>query len=176
LASKELEVTTVDLQSELVENANQVAHHMGWELNNYVRDMRNLDFDSQFDHITSICVYEHIPMYDRVEINKHIKRLLTPGGRFSITFDYRNPSQFAMINTPSDVSEQFVKPSGLRVRENQNFVDTGHSYLLHPFYYPDTSLKDKINSIKRGHFKPWEILKTKSSNDYTFGALFQEKK
>jgi len=56
LASKKLEVTTVDLQKNLVENANQVAQQMGWKLNNFVMDMRNLDFDSQFDHITSICV------------------------------------------------------------------------------------------------------------------------
>lgn len=175
LASKELQVTTVDLQKQLVENANHVAQQMGWELNNYVMDMRKLDFDSQFDHITSICVYEHIPMYDRVEINKKIKRLLMPSGKFSITFDYRNPSRFAKISTPTDVYEQFVKPSGLRLRGNRNFVDTGHSYLLHPFYHPSSSWKYKIKRIVRGHFKPWEILKSKSSNDYTFGALFQEK-
>lgn len=175
LASKELEVTTVDLQKELVENANQVAQQMGWKLNNYVMDMRNLDFGSQFDHITSICVYEHIPMYDRVEINKYIKKLLMPGGRFSITFDYRNPSRFAMISTPREIYEQFVKPSGLIIRENQNFVDTGHPYLLQPFYHPSTSWKEKICSVRGGYFKPWEIFKSKSSNDYTFGALFQEK-
>lgn len=175
LASKELEVTTVDLQQQLVENANQVAQQMGWKLNNYAMDMRKLDFDSQFDHITSICVYEHIPMYDRVEINKYIKKLLIPGGRFSITFDYRNPSRFAMISTPSEVYEQFVTPSGLKLRENQNFIDTGHSYLLNPFYHPSTSWIYKIYNVVRGHFKPREIFKSKSFNDYTFGALFQEK-
>jgi len=114
-------------------------------------------------------------VYDRVEINKYIKKLLVPGGRFSITFDFRNPSRFANISTPSEVFEQFVKPSGLKLRKNQDFLDTGHSYLLHPFYHPSTSWKYKINSVVRGHFKLWEILKSKSSNDYTFGALFQEK-
>lgn len=175
LASKGLEVTTVDLQKELVDNANHVSQKMGWKLSNYVMDMRHLDFDSQFDHITSICVYEHIPMYDRVEINQHIKNLLKPGGRFSITFDYRNPSRFARINTPGDVYEQFVKPSGLRLRENQNFVDTGNSYLLHPFYHQNTSIREKIYCVVHGQFRPWEILNHKDANDYTFGALFQEK-
>jgi 2-polyprenyl-3-methyl-5-hydroxy-6-metoxy-1,4-benzoquinol methylase len=175
LASKGLEVTTVDLQEQLIENANQVAQQMGWKLNNYVMDMKNLDFDSQFDHITSICVYEHIPMYDRVEINKKIRMLLRPGGRFSITFDFRNPSRFARINTPSDVYEQFVKPSGLVVRENPSFFDSGHSYLLHPFYYPGISWKYRLHQVKSGHFRPWEIIKSKIANDYTFGALFQEK-
>ena len=113
LASKGLDVTTIDLQEELVNNANQVAQQTGWKLKNYVMDMRKLDFDFRFDHITSICVYEHIPVYDRVKINKTIEKLLLPLGRFSITFDYRNPSRFVRINTPNDVYEQFVKPSGL---------------------------------------------------------------
>ena len=88
LASKGLEVTTVELKRSLVKNANSVAQEMGWNLKNYVMDMRDLTFTSQFDHITSICVFEHIPMYDRVEINKIVRDLLVQGGRFSITFDY----------------------------------------------------------------------------------------
>ena len=176
LAAKGLDVTTIDLKENLVENANQVAQQMGWKLNNYVMDMKNLNFDTQFDHITSICVYEHIPMYYRVEINKYIKKLLILSGRFSITFDYRNPSRFALINTPNDIWKQFVGPSGLYLRENQNFVDTGVSYLLHPFYHQRTCWKYKTEAVMRGHFMFWEIFKSKSSNDYTFGALFQEKR
>ena len=30
-------------------------------------------------------------------------------GKFSITFDYRNPSKFAQINSPQDVYKQFVQ-------------------------------------------------------------------
>lgn len=175
LASKGIDVTTIDLQAQLVKNANQVAQQTGWRLKNYLMDMRKLDFDYRFDHITSICVYEHIPMYDRVEINKFIEKLLLPSGRFSITFDYRNPSRLVRINTPNDVYEQFVKPSGFVVRGNQNFYDSQHSYLLHPFYYPGTSWKSKLSGVIRGHFRPWEIIKSKKANDYTFGVLFQEK-
>ena len=175
LASKGLDVTTVDLQEQLVKNANQVAQQTGWKLKNYVMDMGELDFDAQFDHITSICVYEHIPMYNRIKINKLIEKLLLPGGRFSITFDYQNPSRFAKIDTPNNVYEQFVKPSGLSVRENQRFVDSGDSYLLHPFYHPGMSWKNRWSLIKKGQFRPWEIIKSKKVNDYTFGALFQEK-
>ena len=137
--------------------------------------MSNMAFSSQFDHITSICVYEHIPMYERVDINRKIANLLAPGGRFSITFDYKNPSHFARINTPLDVYAQFVEPSGVRPRGNQVFLDTGQCYLLHPFYHPRTSWKYKLKEVRTGHFWPWEILKSKKDNDYTFGALFQEK-
>ena len=137
--------------------------------------MRELNFDSKFNHITSICVYEHIPMYDRVTINKKIKNLLVEGGKFSITFDYRNPSRFAQINSPKNVYEQFVKPSGLKIRGNRDFIDNGKNYLLHPFYYKKRVWKFKIINIVTGCFSPWEILRTKDANDYTFGALFLEK-
>ena len=176
LASKGLRVTTVDLQEDLVANGNEVAQRTGWKLENYVMDMTELHFDLQFDHVTSICVYEHVPVYERLHINKRIEKVLVRGGRFSITFDYRNPSRRARITTPNDVYEQFVTPSGLVIRENQEFVDTRRSYLLNPFYYPGISWKYKLAEVKRGHFRPWELLRHKESNDYTFGALFQEKR
>jgi 2-polyprenyl-3-methyl-5-hydroxy-6-metoxy-1,4-benzoquinol methylase len=175
LASKGLAVTTVDLQGNLVENGNKVAKAMNWNLQNFQMDMRDLNFEQQFDHITSICVYEHIPMFARVEINKHIKRLLTTGGRFSITFDYRNPSRFARINSPENVYEQFIAPSELSIRGNERFHDTGENYLLHPFYYPNFSVKYKLREIKNGHFPLSSLFQTKKENDYTFGSLFLHK-
>jgi len=174
LASKGLDVTTVDLQKSLVENANNVALSMGWNLKNYVMDMRSLSFDHQFDHITSICVYEHIPMYIRVNINRHIKELLVPGGRLTITFDYKNPSRFANINSPDDIYNQFIRPSGLRTRGNAIFQDTGKNYLLQPFYHPSMNFIYKIRQVRHHHFFLRDLFKTKKSNDYTFGALFLE--
>ena len=175
LASKGHQVTTVDLQKQLVENANEVAREMKWDLKNYAMDMRQLSFDNRFDHITSVCVYEHIPMFDRVEINKHIRNLLVDDGRFSITFDYKNPSRFAQIGSPEDVQRQFVSPSHLAVRGNKVFADNGQNHLLHPMYHPSTGLRYKIAQIRKKDFGPWDLLKTKSTNDYTFGALFLKK-
>lgn len=175
LASKGLDVTTVDLQEQLVSNANLVSQHTGWNLKNYVMNMTELDFDSQFDHISSICVFEHIPMYDRVVINKSISKLLVPHGRFSITFDYNNPSRLACIDSPEEINKQFVIPSGLSVRGNQRFFDSGSSYLLHPFFYPKTPWRYKLSKIKDGDFNIWQIFRSNKVNDYTFGALFLEK-
>ncbi len=175
LSSMGLDVTTVDLQEHLVENANVVAQQTGWTLTNHVMNMNDMKFSSQFDHVTSLCVYEHIPMYERIEINRAIANLLVPGGRFSITFDYKNPSRFARIGTPRDVYAQFVEPSGLRLRGNQVFLDTSECYLLHPFYHSQTSWKYKLKQVWAGHFRPWEAFGSKQANDYTFGALFQEK-
>jgi 2-polyprenyl-3-methyl-5-hydroxy-6-metoxy-1,4-benzoquinol methylase len=179
LASRGLDVTTVDLSEVLVENGNRVAGETGWNLRNHVMDMRALSFDRPFDHITSICVYEHIPMFDRIEINKALKDLLVPGGKFSITFDYRNPSRAARINSPEDVHRQFVEPSGLVVRGNERFIDSGENYLLHPFFYRRVGLGDlwrwKAECLRAGQFPHWQFPLVKWWNDYTFGALFQEK-
>jgi len=174
LASRGLEVTTVDLQQDLVDNGNRAAAAMGWNLRNYAMDMRKLAFSELFDHIVSVCVYEHIPMYDRVEINARLKEQLKPGGRFSITFDYRNPSKFTRFNTPEDVYEQFIKPSGLNIRGNENFEDSGKSYLLHPFFYSGDFQHFKEEQVRLGHFDPSELGKVKHENDYTFAALFLE--
>lgn len=178
LASKGVDVTTIDLKRELVDNANYVAQKLKWNLKNYVMDMRNLNFAKKFHHVTSICVYEHIPISDRIAINRKIKELLIEGGKFSITFDYKNPSKRARINSPSDVYEQFVKPSGLKIRGNEEFFDNEKRYLLSPFYYNKKLFKlmpKKLKLVLRGHFSFMEIFKTHNINDYTFGALFLEK-
>lgn len=175
LASKGIHVTTVDIRGKLIENANFVAKQMGWPLKNYVMDMRKMSFAEKFDHITSICVYEHIPMYDRVTINQEIKKLLAGRGKFSLTFDYRNPSRLAQIDSPKSVYEQFVKPSGLKTRGNADFFDNGKNYLLNPFYFRKRLWFYKLCAIARGHFSLSEFHKTKEADDYTFGALFMEK-
>lgn len=175
LASKGVDVVTVDLNPALKANADHVANVMGWKLDNHTMDMRDLKMSGEFDHITSICVFEHIPMFDRVDINTRVRDLLTDRGRFSITFDYRNPSRFARIGTPADVEAQFIKPSGLDVRGNPDLADSGTSYLLHPFYSDQWLWRYKLRSIARRHFPVWELGRVKRANDYTFAALFMEK-
>jgi 2-polyprenyl-3-methyl-5-hydroxy-6-metoxy-1,4-benzoquinol methylase len=175
LASKGMNVTTIDLQTELVDNANHVAVEMGWNLENYAMDIREIDFDRKFNHITAICVYEHIPMYDRFGANRKVNELMVDGGTFSLTFDYRNPTRQACISSPEQLYEQFVYPSGLDVRGNKEFSDNNENYLLQPFYYNKRVWRYKIYSILKRRFSPLELLKTKDVNDYTFGALFLQK-
>ena len=148
LAARGLDVVTVDLNEKLVANADALAVETGWNLRNLRMDMRDLDetaLGGRFDHITSVCVFEHIPLAGRIEVNRRIRNLLEEGGSFSITFDYLNPAPLAQIGSPADVEEQFVTPSGLQVRDNREFHDNGQRYLRHP------SLE----------------------GEYTFGALFQ---
>ena len=175
LASKGAHVTTVDLDRKLVENADHVAEQMGWDVKNHAMDMRRLAFDTEFDHIISICVYEHIPMFARIEINKELEPLLVDRGRFSITFDYKNPIRSARIGSPEAVHEQFVEPSGLRMRGNQTFFDNGEVHLLQPFHHKRRLWIYKLGAIAKREYMPWELFQVKDANEYTFGALFLEK-
>ncbi|MCW4045019.1 MAG: class I SAM-dependent methyltransferase [Candidatus Bathyarchaeota archaeon] len=171
LASKGLDVTTIDIQETLNRNGNNVARKMRWKLKCLTMDMRKMFFKDKFENVTSVCVFEHLSKVDRIRTISTIRDLLSDGGRFSITFDFG----ISHINTSRDVHDQFIKYSALHVRGNQTFVDNGKRYLLHPFYYRPWSWKAKTHYIMHGYCKPWELLRTKSTNDFTFGALFQEK-
>jgi 2-polyprenyl-3-methyl-5-hydroxy-6-metoxy-1,4-benzoquinol methylase len=172
MASKGLDVSTVDLNLELVENANRVAGRRGWNLQNHHMDMRSLALTGPFDHITSVCVFEHIPLSGRIDVTSQIKELLRDGGTFSITFDYLNPAEMAQISSPEAVHDQFVGPSGLQVRGNEPFHDNGRRYLIYP---PARLSPTQLLSVGRGELEIGEIMSVRRKNDYTFGALFLEK-
>jgi hypothetical protein len=176
LASRGLEVMTVDLQEGLVAHADEVAAVMGWSLRNRRMDIREIDLSERFDHVTSVCVFEHIPISDRVDITAHIRELLVEGGSLSLTFDYGNPSRRARIGSPADVEEQFVAPSGLRVRGNPTFEDNGLRYLQHPFHHPRAREEGWQDlAVEQGQFGPEQVGETSRGKEYTFGALFLER-
>lgn len=190
MASMGLEVVTVDLDEHLVAHANQLAAATGWNLRNLQMDMRALrraELGGPFDHITSVCVFEHLPVAGRIAVSEGIAHLLVEGGSFSITFDYLNPSRLARIQSPRDVQEQFVAPSGLAVRGNRDFHDNGLRYLLHPFHHPRAGEEGWLEvAIEQGQFEPRQRGAGEGSQravaacdeagaaEYTFGALFQE--
>ena len=152
---------------------------MGWNMRNLGMDMRELDaaaLGGRFDHVTSVCVFEHLPLAGRIEVSRRIPELLVPGGTFSITFDYLNPSRLARIGSPGDVQSQFVLPGAMRVRENQRFHDNGLRYLMHPFHHPDAAEEEwQRLAIEDEQFAPEQAGEVASENEYTFGALFQER-
>ncbi len=176
MASRGVHVLAVDLDQALVDNGNRVAAATGWPLRNQRMDIRELDLPERFDHIASVCVFEHLPVSGRIRTNRRIAGLLAPGGSFSLTFDYLNPSRRAAIDSPADVDSQFVAPSGLRARGNRRFADNGRRYLLHPAHHPAAAATDwRRRCVAEGHFDVAEAERVSDGNEYTFGALFLEK-
>jgi len=180
LAARGARVLAIDLQEDLCANANEVGRAMGWDLRARAMDMRRLEVpDGSLDRIYSVCVFEHLPRYDRVEINRGIRAKLRPGGTFAITFDYANPVNMARIDTPADVRRQFVTPSGLEVVGNGEFLDNGRRYLEYPGYYRRrdgvlAGLGGRLSRAARGEIR-WGRAFSSEDRHYTFGALVQRR-
>src|SRR5262249_39796790 len=92
------------------------------------------------------------------------------------TFDYGNPQAFARIDSPEDVMQQLVAPTGLRARGAVPFVDNGKRYLDAPTHFGFgrlTSLAGRLRAWRRGEL---DCRRTRLRHRrYTFGAIFLEK-
>jgi SAM-dependent methyltransferase len=174
LASRGCEVHTIDLQEDLCEAANRSASLMGWRLKAQAMDMTALHYpDRYFDHVFSICVFEHLPISGRIKCNAEVGRVLKPGGTAGFTFDYANPQSFGRIDTPADVREQFVIPSGLKAQGDGEFHDNGKRYLESPPCFGFgrfTKGMAGIHAILKGTMQRRRVLTGNTS--YTMGAIF----
>ena len=177
LASRGHEVHTIDLQEDLCRLSDETGRKMGWRMVGRQMDMTDLDYPPDyFDHVFSVCVFEHLPVSGRVECNAGVSRVLRPGGTASYSFGYANPQSFGRIDTPEDVRRQFVEPSGLALRGNAEFHDNGKRYLDCPQCFgfgramraAARSHAFLTGSMSRGRlFQP--------DTSYTMGAVFLEK-
>lgn len=177
LASRGCELHTIDLQAELCEQAEKTGRRMGWRIHARRMDMTRLDYpDHYFDHIFSVCVFEHLPVSGRIACNAEVARVLRPGGTVGYTFDYANPQSFGRIDTPDDVRRQFIEPSGLRLRGGDAFIDAGERDLECPQCFGFgrfTRAAARLHAMATGSVERARV--ASSSTSYTFGALFLEK-
>jgi 2-polyprenyl-3-methyl-5-hydroxy-6-metoxy-1,4-benzoquinol methylase len=178
LASKGAKVTAIDLKEDLVLEANKIGRELNYDYTAVCADVEDylLNNDTKYDYITSICVFEHIEINKRRRIVSLIAKRLNDNGKVGFTFDYRNPSKFVQIDTPSDVLSQLSNKNLFEIIGNKEFYDNHIDYLIHPFYRKPIFWRYKFRSIKKGNFSITELFKTKEHNDYTFGALFLKKK
>jgi SAM-dependent methyltransferase len=161
LASLGCEVHSIDLDGELVANANKIARAKGWNLLSYEMNMKRLDFeDEYFDHAYSVCVFEHLDYETKQLALAEIARCLKPNGTLAITFDYRNPAPSIagygpdtrprnQISTKEDIRRNFLSTDHFSLFGNQEFYDNGKSYLVNLGF---------------------------GGTPYTFGAIFLQKK
>lgn len=178
LANRGHEVVAIDLEEPLCNLANETAARMNWRMSGQRMDMQDLGFpDDHFDHVFSICVFEHLPVSGRLACNRHVARVLKPGGTAAFTFDYANPQSFGRLDSADDVETQFVGPSGLQVRGNRRFVETGRRYLLPPQLFGFNRLTRgaaRLHARLRGDVRIDQI-GFAGDGSYTIGALFLEK-
>ena len=172
LASKAMDVITIDINPVLVAAAKEVADKTGWPLQAKQMDMTAIDFPTgSFDRVFSICVYEHLPRSARIITNRAIRRILRVGGRFCITFDYQNPEPQMSISSPEDVHKQFVDPLGMKVLGNPVLHDNGKRYLVHPWF---ASRYKRLKKVLRAQLPLRSLWSTKPAH-YSFASLFCER-
>ena len=178
MASKGIKVVAIDINKEIVDNANLYAKKMGLDYTAICADgdeyLKNTC--DKYDFITSICVIEHIEINKRKNMIRNIYKHLNKNGKVGFTFDYKNPEKFVGINNPQNIKEHFLDNTNLEMLENKNFYDNNINYLVSKFYYKPIIWHHKISDIRRHNFPITELFKTKKENDYTFGAIFLKRK
>jgi len=177
LASLGHEVHAIDLNPDLCKLARAQADAMKWNLHPKVMDMTRLQFPPDyFDHVFSVCVFEHLPVSGRVACNGEVDRILRPGGTTGFTFDYANPQAFGRIDTPADVTRQFVEASGLEVRGNSVFHDAGERDLETPCTFGFGRFvrwMARLHAACTGSVAGGRAIR--GDTRYTFGALLMRK-
>ncbi len=177
LADRGCRVISVDLDDGLVRHAGRIAAAMGWPMEAIRADMAEVDLPAEsIDHIFSVCVLEHLPWQRRRIAAGLWKRLLKPGGTVGLTFDYRSPHCDVRLDSPADLMEQLVEPSGLSLRGNRDFVDHGQSYLESAHYFGFGRLSQTVSMLSaflHGYIRAHRL--ALRHRHYTFGAIFMEK-
>lgn len=177
LAARGHEVIAIDINGDLCRHANATARKMGWRYTAVEMDMTVLDFPPEhFDHIFSVCVFEHLPISGRVRCGEQVRRVLKPGGTAGYTFDYDNPQAFGRLSNPADVFDQLVRPTGLYWRGRPEFVDSGKRYLSTPQAFGFgrfTASTAKLHAFVTHAVERKRIVA--NTMDYTFGAVFMQR-
>jgi ubiquinone/menaquinone biosynthesis C-methylase UbiE len=134
-AQKGINITTIDLQSSLVQNSKEVAEKMGWKMNALVQDMTQMPFEKgSFDAVFSISVLEHMNHDLKGKSLREFNRVLKPGGMVGITFDFGRSidaktsydyKKYDQYHTPIqnifEIQKYVIEASGLEVYGNKVF-------------------------------------------------------
>jgi ubiquinone/menaquinone biosynthesis C-methylase UbiE len=136
-------VTTIDIDELKVEDAIRLSRHLGLNNIEHVHcSILDMPFaDSNFDCVFSICVIEHISRGEQPSALAQLSRVLKPGGRLAMTFDYvqgceeLSPDGFC---SPEDVHDRLIVPA----------VDCGF-FLEGDYNYVTRSLEDLTRDDRR---------------------------
>ena len=97
-------------------------------------DVRRIPFeDSEFDFVTAVCVYHHVPVAERLALSREVNRVMNPGGVFAIIEHnpYNPITRVIVSRTPVDAnaillkrreSSEMLQQAGFSCQELQYFL------------------------------------------------------
>ncbi len=112
-------------------------------------DPLSIPFDNaQFDFLTAVCVYHHVPPSDRLALTREVRRVLRPGGTFClIEHNPLNPVTRGIVRrTPVDANAVLLTlGEGCRLVGEAGLEPEERSYFL---YLPE-SLYRRFGRLER---------------------------
>ncbi len=98
----------------------------------------NIPFDTaQFDFITAVCVYHHVPVALRARLTADVRRVLKPGGLFCIIEHnpYNPVTRLIVSRTPIDADAVLLRAAETgKLLRHGGFQVEGSQYFL---YFPE---------------------------------------
>ena len=112
--------------------------------------------DREFDFVTAVCVYHHVPPETRDSLTEEVFRVLKPGGVFCIIEHnpYNPATRLIVSRTPVDAdaillrsaeSRQRLRRAGLRIDAQEYFL-----YLPEPLYTRIASVETWLSKLPLG--------------------------
>jgi SAM-dependent methyltransferase len=112
--------------------------------------------DAQFDFVTAVCVYHHVPIAARAALTSEVRRVLRPGGVFAIIEHnpYNPATRLIVKRTPVDAdaillypgeTQSLLRGAGLPVRATSYFL-----YLPEGIYRRAGAVEDLLRHVPLG--------------------------
>jgi SAM-dependent methyltransferase len=112
--------------------------------------------DAQFDFVTAVCVYHHVPVAARAALTREVRRVLRPGGIFAIIEHnpYNPATRLIVKRTPVDIdaillypgeTQSLLRTAGLSVRATSYFL-----YLPEGIYRLAGAVEDLLRHVPLG--------------------------
>jgi SAM-dependent methyltransferase len=112
--------------------------------------------DAQFDFVTAVCVYHHVPVTARAALTREVRRVLRPGGIFAIIEHnpYNPAARLIVKRTPVDAdaillypaeTQSLLRSAGLPVRATSYFL-----YLPEGIYRFAGAVEDLLRHVPLG--------------------------